>query len=338
MTALKEFARLECPGVWRRDQEARRINVNVAFGETSLVISDGSDRALSHWSLAAVARVNPGERPALFCPSAEATEILEIADDTMIDAIEKIRKAVVKARPKGGRLRRILLGASVAAVAAGLVFWLPDALVRHTVGVVPDPTRVEIGTALFQAISRVAGAPCRSAGGDRALAQLYTRLVAPEKGALLVLPGGIDGAVSLPGGLILLNKVLVEDHDTPDVVAGYTLAETERRAQTDPLAQLLLSAGTFPTLRLLTTGALQPETLNDYAETLIAMPPQDVASEDLLRRFAAAKVPSTPYAFAVDITGESVLELIEADPMRGGGADAALADRDWIALQEICGG
>jgi hypothetical protein len=54
--------------------------------------------------------------------------------------------------------------------------------------------------------------------------------------------------------------------------------------------------------------------------------------------FEAAQVPSTPYAYARDITGETVLGLIEADPMSGQSPEPILRDRDWVLLQNICGG
>ncbi|MBM7066642.1 hypothetical protein [Actibacterium sp. 188UL27-1] len=337
MTALQEYARLECPGFWQASPDAPRMNVTVMFGEASVVILDPSGTAVSHWSLAAVERINPGKEPALYCPSAEASEVLELHDTTMVEAIEKVRNAVVSARPKSGRLRSFVLTGCVAVIVGLLALWLPGALVRHTVSVVPEPTRAAVGTALFAQIGLVSGSPCRTPLGNAALARLHTRLVAPAKGGFLVLPGGVSGAVSLPGGLILLNKTLVEDHDTPDVVAGYVLAEVMRREEADPLQRLLEAAGLRATLRLLTTGELKETTLKAYAERLVTDPAAPVANGALLERFAAAKVAATPYAYGVDVTGESTLPLIEADPMRGGGAQPVLRDADWIALQQICG-
>ena len=337
MTALKEFARLESPGIWQSEPEAQRMNVTVMFGEASLVILDKSGSAVSHWSLAAVERINPGKTPALYGPSAEATEVLEAPEPTMVDAIEKVRTAVASPRPKSGRLRGLILLTCLAAIVGGLAIWLPGALVRHTVRVVPEPTRAALGTALFEQLGRVSGTPCRTPLGNAALARLHTRLVAPAKGGFLVLPRGISGAVSLPGGLILLNRTLVEDHDTPDVVAGYVLAELLRREEMDPLERLLEASGIAATLRLLTTGALKESTLKAYAERLVTEPAAPVDQGALLERFAQAKVAATPYAYGVDVTGETTLPLIEADPMRGGGARPVLRDADWIALQQICG-
>ena len=53
--------------------------------------------------------------------------------------------------------------------------------------------------------------------------------------------------------------------------------------------------------------------------------------------FAQAAVPSSPYAYARDITGETTLGLIEADPMAGRTLEQVLPDRDWVLLQSICG-
>ncbi|MCO6383655.1 MAG: hypothetical protein JXQ91_17245 [Vannielia sp.] len=337
MTALKEYQRLESVGLWQPTPEAQRQNVTVSFGDASLSISDGAGRALSHWSLAAVERVNPGEVPALYAPSAEAVELLEIEDDTMIEAVERVRQVIARSRPREGWLRRIILWGGSAALAVAAVVWLPDALTSHTVRVVPEPTRAALGGQVFRAIGRVSGAPCRSPRGDRALARLYTRLLAPTKGGLLVLRGGIRDTVALPGGLILMNRALVEDYENPDVAAGYVLAEAARSAQSDPLERLLDHAGLIATIRLLTTGELPEATLDAYAEALVAAPPAAVPTEALLDGFEAARVASTPYAYALDVSGESTLPLIEADPMRGGGAQQVLADADWVALQGICG-
>jgi hypothetical protein len=130
---------------------------------------------------------------------------------------------------------------------------------------------------------------------------------------------------------------VVEDHENPDVLAGYILAEVARRDGADPLQTLLESAGPRATLRLLTTGHLPQDVLETYAEGLITRPPAAVDTAELLRRFAEARVPSTPYAYALDVTGESSLPLIEADPMRGGDGVAVLEDSAWVALQGICG-
>lgn len=337
MTALKQYARLESTGVWRDGPEAQRRDVFVSFGESSLVISDKADKPITHWSLAAVRRVNPGGRPAVYSPGADATETVEIDDETMVEAIDRVRVLIARRRPQPGRLRVWLMALSLLAVAAVAVLWLPEALLRHTVSVLPPATRDEIGGALLAQITRISGQPCAAERGPEALARLEARLLGPGGGRLLVLPAGVRTTAHLPGGRILVGRSLVEDHETPDVVAGYILAETLRREAQDPMARLLAAAGTFATFRLLTTGEFPPGKLGAYAEALLSAEPEPVPEEALLARFAAAKVPSSSYAYAVDITGESTIGLIEADPMWQDGAVPVLDDADWVSLQGICG-
>ncbi|NOX74880.1 MAG: hypothetical protein GXP03_15105, partial [Alphaproteobacteria bacterium] len=93
MTALKQYEKLEAPGLWRETADAQRREIYISFGDTTLVIRNHKDEVLSHWSLPAIIRLNPGVMPALFSPDISAAETLEIDDDTMIDAIEKIRAA-----------------------------------------------------------------------------------------------------------------------------------------------------------------------------------------------------------------------------------------------------
>jgi len=335
MTALKQFERLESSGLWRESPQAQRRDVIVTFGDASLVVADGQARPLTHWSLAAVTRLNPGDLPALYSPDPDSGETLEVEDDLMIDAIETVRNAIARARPHRGRLRLLAFGGSLAAVLALGLFWMPGALVRHTASVVPASARAEIGAALLAQITRVSGLPCREAGGRQALARLGARL--PGKGQAVVLPAGIARAAHLPGGLVLLNRALVEDYDGPDVAAGFILAERARAAATDPLQTMLHAVGLRATFRLLTTGTLPDGALRAYAEELPTAAPRPLADDTLLARFAEAGVPSSPYAYALDISGETVLGLIEADPMRGRTHEPVLSDADWVRLQGICG-
>ena len=57
-----------------------------------------------------------------------------------------------------------------------------------------------------------------------------------------------------------------------------------------------------------------------------------------LAQFEAAALRSTPYAYALDITGETTLAMIEGDPMNGRLTEPLMSDADWLRLQTICGG
>ncbi len=340
MTALTEYQRLECPGLWRESAEAQRREVIVALGDATVVISDGrSERALAHWSLPAVARLNPGAMPALYAPGEGPGETLEIDEPAMVAALEKVHSIIEARRPHPGRLRMTVLGGITAGVVALGIFWLPGALVSHTAAALPFAKRQEIGVDILADLARLGGAPCASRLGDRALSQLATRLFGPGATQIFVMREGVSDAVHLPGQILVINRRLVEAEDSPEVAAGYLLAERLRAETADPMVKLLNWAGLRATFRLLTTGQLPQEALIGYAEVLLTTPPAPVDAGALLARFDAAGIGSTAYAYALDPTGETVLPLIEADPHPAGAAGraAVLPDAAWVALQGICG-
>ncbi|SEM12853.1 hypothetical protein SAMN05443999_11363 [Roseovarius azorensis] len=341
-TALSKYQRLEAAGLWRPDPEAQRVDVIVSVGEATLTITDTRERVLAHWSLAAIARANPGQRPAVYHPDGDPGETLELGTDEaeMIAAIEKLRGAIARQRPRPGRLRLAGVLASLSAVVALGVFWLPWAAREHALVVVPAVKRVEIGQELSKHLQSATGPACRGPGGTAALAALARRLP-PQAGALrlMVVRDGVPGAVRLPGGTVLIRADLVEYHEEPDVVAGHVIAAHLRAEARDPLGWLLAEGGLGATLRLLTTGAVSEEVLRAHAERLLTESPDPVAVEVMLEGFRRWQVRARPYAYALDITGETTLPLIEADPFaHGDPPPPILSDGDWLRLQAICSG
>ncbi|RKF16577.1 hypothetical protein D6850_03230 [Roseovarius spongiae] len=341
MTALREYDRLEAPGLWRASPDAQRTDVIVSIGDATLTISDMRDRPLAHWSIPALSRANPGQRPAIYHPDGDPGETLELGtdEDDMIAALERLRSAVARRRPRPGRLRLLMMLGSILVVAALAAFWLPGAVREHAVSVVPGVKRAEIGRALEQEMQAVTGPPCHAPGGIGALAKLSARLPSGTGGdRLVVVRSGVTGAIGLPGGTILLGRALIEDHEEPDVVAGYIIAARMRMRAHDPLGRLLSHAGLVAAFRLLTTGHPGEEALRAYAQALLTSPPPPVSDELLLDGFRNWRVRATPYAYARDVSGETVLPLIEADPFRDEAPEPVLSDGDWLRLQGICGG
>lgn len=340
-TALSKYQRLEAAGLWRADPEAQRVDVIVSVGEATLTITDLRERVLTHWSLAAIARANPGQRPAVFYPDGDPGETLELPaeESEMIAAIEKLRGAIARQRPRPGRLRLFGMALSLLTVFALVLFWLPAAARRHALAVVPEVKRIEIGLGLLTHLQTATGPACRGPGGAAALAALARRLP-PRQGALrfVVVRDGVPGALRLPGEVMLINADLVEDHDEPDVVAGHVIAEHLRAEARDPLERLLAEAGLGASLRLLATGAVSDDALRAHAERLLTEAPAPLDTETLLAGFRRWQVRARPYAYALDITGETTLSLIEADPFATDDPPPPiLGDSDWLRLQAICG-
>mgnify|MGYP005996090867 FL=1 len=340
MTALKQYQRLEAAGLWRPAPDAQRREVIVSLGDATLTISEMSGRALAHWSLAAVVRPNKAQVPAIFHPDGDPGETLELPADetTMIEAIDRLLRTIEKRRPKPGKLRILLISAAATAIVAGALFWLPGALVRHTEKVVPPVKRAEIGQALLSRMSRIAGQPCMTEEARAPLRHLALRVLGETRmDSLVVLPGGVRDTAHLPGGLILINRAILEDYEDPDIAAGFILAESVRTRGSDPLRDLLDHAGLWAALHLLTTGNVPDDALQAYAEDMITRDQRPVSNAALLRAFEGTHLRSTPYAYAKDVTGETTLALIEADPRASQGSQLVLSDPDWVRLQGICG-
>lgn len=342
MTALQKYQRIEASGLWRSHAQAQRREVIVSIGDATLVITDTKEQPLTHWSLAAVERANPGELPAIYHPDGDPDEVLELpADETqMIEAIEKLRQAIGRTRPKPGRLRLYILTGIITTVLALAVFWLPGAMLNHATRVVPDARRSELGDRLLIHAQRVTGQACQIPNADTALRALARRVRVQDTqvSRIVVMRAGLSETVLLPGRILLISRRLIEDYEDPGVAAGFITAELVRARLNDPLKQLLSAGGFLETLRLLTTGTLPDETLAAYAETVLSQPRSPIPENALLAGFAAAQLSSAPYAYALDISGEATLPLIEADPMRTQTAPQILSDADWVRLQEICNG
>ena len=337
MTALREFQRLEAAGLWRAGTGEQRRDVIVSLGDATLTISDLKDQPLAHWSIVAVIRANPGQYPAVFHPDGDAGETLELAEDEsmMLEAIDKLQTAIAKARPRPGRLRMFGGVSVLAAAVALLAFGLPGAMYQQTLSVVPEVQRQSIGQRLLRRVERVAGRACTSPETAPILRALAARTGVER---VVILRDGVTESLALPGGIVLLNRSLVEDHEDPAVAAGALLVERARAEAEDPLAGILDIGGLFASFRLLTTGEIDQSVLDRFVEHSLATDRPRLSDQVLLAAFKDAGVSSTPYAYAQDVTGETTLGLIEADPMAipGQTTRGIMSDRDWVQLQNIC--
>ena len=328
-TALTQFERLESGGLWRAATDADARDVTVSFGKATLVLTDRAGLPLTHWSLAAVTRLNDGATPAVFTPSQESDETLEIEDDLMVDAIEKVRKALLKTAPKPRRLRALVplgLAACVIAVAA---IWGPGAFTRQTLSVVPDSKRTEIGATILGHYQRLTGPTCRNALGTAPLATLKNRLMGRDaKGQIVVVQALPQGATVLPGGIVLVDRALIERLDDPAIVSGFVLAAIAGRDSHDPLSDVLDDAGLGAAFTLFTTGDVSSDVLRAYAQSLKTLAMTPIDPDNLMTAFDAADVPFGPYAQLRGLDGVARDQNAPAAPI--------LNDSDWVRLQGIC--
>lgn len=339
MTALTEFERLESPGAWRSAPDQRLREVAVSVGDATLILTDPkSDRPLAHWSLPAVTRLNPGQMPAIYAPAIDASdEQLEITEPLMIDAIERVHRAIRQRRAHPGRLRGgLTLLAALAMVLAGVV-WLPGALLRHAARIAPPAQAAQIGDIVLAEIAQSTGAACRRKAGDGVLAHLAGDLLEPGA-RIAVLPAALRGARRLPGQLYVVGKDLISDPSSPDTLAGHLLAASLASPPGQPLQKALDHAGPRAAVQLLTSGHLPASALQGYGEVLLSDPIPRPEDGPLLEAMATKGIAAEPYARWLDPTGEAVLGLIEADPYRDTPPTRPiLTDDQWSALKQICG-
>lgn len=338
MTALTQFQRLEAPGVWRSAPGERLRDVVVSFGDASLVLRDPrSEEPLSHWSLPAVTRLNPGQMPAIFAPgAAEQDEVVEIDDPLMVEAIERIHVVIAASRARPGRVRGALLWASLATMGIAAVLWLPGAVMTHAARIAPPAQRTAVGLAILADMQKTTGAPCDRASGAAVLDRLSSRLLGPG-GRIVVLPATTRGARALPGRIVVIGDDMIAGEPGPAVAAGHVLAADLSAQQSDPLAEVIRSAGFGAALRMLVSGTLPDAALSGQGAARLLAPAPRPDDEALLARMSAAGVSSQPYARSLDPSGETVLTLIEADPYRATAPETPLlSDGEWVQLQQIC--
>ncbi|MEM6618323.1 MAG: hypothetical protein AAF631_03385 [Pseudomonadota bacterium] len=334
-TALPEYTRLESLGLWREGPGAQRREVIVSFGAASLVLSDANGKPLTHWSLAAIRIRNPGQLPAIYAPDQGSGEALEIEDEAMVDAITRVRAANRRRAPHPGRLRWWLRGGLTAAVLALAVFWLPGVSADYATRVLPSAKAEEIGEAVLAQAARLTGRPCANVAATDALHR-FERWLLPGGGRVHVVDLGSHFSAHLPGGHILIDRTLLEDHAGPEVAAGFVLMEQARNGQSDPMRRLFRHIGTRATLTFLATGKLPDNALAAFARSQLTSPgdlPPDAA---LLAAFATAELTSAPFARALNAPEGAVAGLIAGDPARST-YRPGMTDADWVTLQSICG-
>ncbi|MGY6548327.1 MAG: hypothetical protein ACXIU7_04880 [Roseinatronobacter sp.] len=346
MTALDKYSKLEGPGLWTPGRDAQRRDVLVCFGEATLVICDSRSMAvLSHWSLPAVIRVNPGVRPALFRPEGDSDELLELEDDWLVDALKVVQAAL---RPPPGlfaRLRRpILTGVAVGSVLLAALI-VPPALRQHTASVVPMAKRMELGERLRAELIAEGAQLCESAQGIAALVSLQ-RALFQNPAQIVVLRGmrqEVPRILPVMGRYFLVDSRLLDEAQSPEALSGALLIAAQRTTDHDPLAALLKHAGVAASFRLLTAAEFPEARLRSYANTVLRTPLPLPQIDPLLERFARVELSTRPLLdnpFVLDPSlGVIGPALRDRNPMAGEPElRALLSDGQWVSLQNICDG
>lgn len=344
MTALEKYRKLEGPGIWTASGNDQRREVVVGFGDATLVIVDSASMAvLSHWSLPAVVRLNPGQRPAIYTTEGENDERLELDDDWLIDALKVVQGALRPPRGVLFRLRRhILASVGIAGVVVAALV-VPPALQEHTASVVPMAKRVELGEQVRLDLIRGGARACQSSYGVPVLASLQRRLFQSPAQIIVMrdLPVEVPRIQHVMGRIFIVDARLLEQAESAEALGGALLIAAHRATEQDPLRPLLRHAGVIATFRLLTSAEMPPSAMAGYAGALFAAPLAVPDVDDLLERFARAGMSTFPLVDNPVPLDPSLVQI--ADPLRAGDplrleppASPLLSDGQWVSLLNIC--
>ena len=253
-------------------------------------------QVLSHWSLPAVRRRNPRDRPALYSPEGDGAEVLELDDDWLIDALEAVQAALAPPKRWRDRLGRKAYAGLAALALLAVVLVFPPALKQHTANVLPWTSRYEIGTRLVADLLAGGAQACASNQGRAALDALQ-RQVLGQPADVRVMQGTARPRVTgFPGGVYVIDARLLDMAQSAEALAGALLLAEARLTAGDPVRAVLDHMGTYKTFGLLTSGVVPTDALRNYAaaHTRATAATPDAAS--ILSRFEALSLSSRPFA------------------------------------------
>lgn len=326
MTALEQYIRLEAPGRWREHDGADWREVLVSFGNATLVLSDFGEEPLTHWALAAVERIVHEEGRAVYTPDAATREVLEVDDETMIEAIAQVSsyaRARNEAAPRR-RLRRPVLFGGTLAVLLGVVLFGPQ-LLRDRAFTLISPEQAEVVSEAMR--SALPGRRCTTPEGQASLTAVSARVGGGRR--VEVRSWQTPALALLPDGTILLSREVIEEAATAAGVAGWIALGAVAGPDASPLHGWVQGLGTTDLIRFLSTGDVPASAIAGLAR---ALPQSDALVGD---RHAEA-------AFAL-LQSRDIRPGPLADALGRPRPDAPVAprpvlglDRDWVALQNIC--
>lgn len=356
MTALDQYALLEAAGRYRENPDAAPRDVFLTFGARALTIMGTDDMALAHWPLASLrAEENSTATGVILAPGPSSQESVELDDVTMMDAIAKVcpdlnrREAAARGQRRRSWLGWLLWLSVPVAILLLAAPWLKVA----AVGLVPEARMraFQDGVAAAMPALLAEGLPpvtCNGRDGMAALDILVRRIVGASPPAVMVWRNAGTEVLAIPGDRILLPASLIAEAETPEALAGI-IAHAAGHLRAAGVDSGLAAGLGWREIGDLLLGDGPPEAIGAAASRLAARR-HEAASETAadriaLKLLADAELPSLPYADLISDLGAGIrhpaggrAEAAQAADTIGAAAfTPALSDRDWVALQGICG-
>lgn len=332
MTALERFVRLEALGQWREAPDAEPREVVVGFHNATLVLRDVTDRPLGHWALAGVQTIGTDGPATVYTMCPDGEETLAIADPDMTEAIATVSRAQAHApaRPEAVPGLRAWAPALICAVVfAAAIAFLPELIRAQAARMLPPEAAEEIGDRMLLQVMAAAGPLCVDPEGGRALDALGARVAQGKALRLRALDLGPASVALLPGPTVAVGRAAIARAEDPAEIAGWIALALAREQMRPGPERLMAAVGPVANLRYVFTGEISDGALSRATGALFAPPtPEEIVAA--FERLKAANLPTAPFADGLRRAG------LEAPPAETEGAPA-LSDRDWVALQGLCG-
>ena len=350
---------------------AAQIPVRVELKLPGVECRDGDNRVVARWPFEALAYVEapyPG-RPARLMNGSEDPARLTLSDPELLeDLARRAPQLAPRKHRQAGLAKALLLGlAGVALLITFLLYALPWGA-GQAARVIPISWEKALGARALDQIDEIlamigGGRPvrCEAAPGRAALDALMARLAEQDTSGysydVLVLDHGIVNAFALPGGQMVVFRGLLDQAQSPEVIAGilaHEMGHVTGRHGTQALLRNISLAVLFDVLFEDPTGgglsgvglALSNLSYGRDAEreadqlALERLTQVDITASGLAAFFAKLKADQgeTEPAFQLLATHPSHgarQAFFEAAEGRGG---PAMSDQDWQAVKKICDG
>jgi hypothetical protein len=339
MTALERYDRLEAVGQWREGPDADPREVIVSFGATTLVLRDLAERAVGHWALAGMQVYQQSSDATIYSTAPDGHETLRIYDPLMVAAISEVSRMRDAPPPsQNGPDKpawRLHPGSVQALALVALSVMLGPVLLRdQALRMVPPGQASEFGDRMLLGLMDRHGTLCERPAGRQALERIAAQVPDAAGRPVRVLDLGDTPVAWLPGGALLLDRSIITRADTPEDIAGWiALAAAHGSAQT-ALAGLMRAIGPRANLRYVLTGKISDARLARAASGFL--PPPDTAT--IAAAIASlARSGINPAPFAESLRGAGLMPDTVPPQFETPRETLLLANRDWLALKEICG-
>ncbi|MEO0343768.1 MAG: M48 family metallopeptidase [Pseudomonadota bacterium] len=347
--------------------------VNVEWDHEALIITDIDQQIRWTWDEVREMRDQADDQEVVFNRSDDSEARLIIFD---AEAIEVIRSKTPNRHrivvPKGTARRLMIWTTAAIGSVLLIVFVIIPSLANVLTAIVPVEREVAMGNASMRQVERtllrgVGEGFCVGEGGTQALDKMAARLTeefdSPYEYRIRVFDSEVANAFAIPGGHIVFFDGLIQDAESPEMIAGVLAHEIGHVENRDSLRLLLRTAGSAGILSMLVGdfagGALVlvvTEQLVNASHSQRVETNADIFATD---RLAEAGLPSTPFGDFFDVmaeksgigdgVGAELLSYISTHPDLPGRADDARAantvigdyvpslnEEEWAALRNIC--